>query len=119
MPLRRIMYHDHDIPLFVPCVHAAVRLNDCFQRIAAVDDGSDLSRLDQVFEIEEILSQVSTGFTATLDALWGGPISGASMNPARSLGPALVAGVLDNQWIYLVTPVIGAVLGAAAYQHVL
>jgi MIP family channel proteins len=59
---------------------------------------------------------LAIGFTVVLDALWGGPISGASMNPARSLGPALIAGVLDNQWIYLVAPVIGTVLGAVSYQ---
>lgn len=59
---------------------------------------------------------LAIGFTVTLDALWGGPISGASMNPARSLGPALIAGVLDNQWIYLVAPVIGTVMGGFAYQ---
>ena len=59
---------------------------------------------------------LAIGFTVALDALWGGPISGASMNPARSLGPALIAGVLDNQWIYLVAPVIGTVLGGFAYQ---
>ncbi|MBE2266884.1 MAG: MIP family channel protein [Anaerolinea sp.] len=59
---------------------------------------------------------LAIGFTVALAALWGGPISGASMNPARSLGPALIAGVLDNQWIYLVAPVIGTILGGFAYQ---
>jgi aquaporin NIP len=61
---------------------------------------------------------LAIGFTVALDALWGGPISGASMNPARSLGPALIGDVLDNQWIYLVAPVIGTVLGGFAYQLV-
>ncbi len=59
---------------------------------------------------------LAIGFTVALDALWGGPISGASMNPARSLGPALVAGVWENQWIYWLAPVIGAVIGATLYQ---
>lgn len=59
---------------------------------------------------------LAIGFTVALDALWGGPISGASMNPARSLGPALIAGALDHQWIYLIAPVIGTVSGAFAYQ---
>jgi aquaporin NIP len=59
---------------------------------------------------------IAIGFTVALDALWGGPISGASMNPARSLAPALVAGVWADQWIYMVAPVIGAGIGAALYQ---
>lgn len=59
---------------------------------------------------------IAIGFTVMLDALWGGPISGASMNPARSLGPALVAGVWDEQWIYWLAPIVGACLGAILYQ---
>ena len=59
---------------------------------------------------------LAIGFTVALDALWAGPISGASMNPARSLGPALIAGVWTDQWIYLLAPLIGASLGALAYQ---
>ncbi len=59
---------------------------------------------------------LAIGFTILLDALWGGTISGASMNPARSLGPALVSGVLTDQWIYLIAPIIGAALGGFLYQ---
>jgi aquaporin NIP len=59
---------------------------------------------------------VAIGFTVALDALWGGPISGASMNPARSFGPALIAGVWVNQWIYWIAPIIGASIGAVVYQ---
>jgi len=62
------------------------------------------------------LAALAIGFTVGANALWGGPISGASMNPARSLGPALVAGVWQDQWIYVVGPVVGAALGAAVYQ---
>ena len=58
------------------------------------------------------------GGTVALCALFGGPISGASMNPARSLGPALVAGNLEHLWLYIVGPVAGAALGAVAYQLV-
>jgi aquaporin Z len=50
--------------------------------------------------------------------LWGSPISGASMNPARSAGPALVNGSLHALWLYIIAPVIGASLGALAYQLV-
>lgn len=59
---------------------------------------------------------IAIGATVALDALWGGPISGASMNPARSLGPALVAGIWTHQWLYIVAPIIGAALGGLVYQ---
>lgn len=59
---------------------------------------------------------IAIGATVGLDALWGGPISGASMNPARSIGPALIAGIGTDQWIYIVAPIIGAILGGLAYQ---
>lgn len=61
---------------------------------------------------------IAIGGTVGLDALFGGPVTGASMNPARSLGPALVAGELSDLWIYLTAPVLGAALGALAYQLV-
>lgn len=61
---------------------------------------------------------IAIGFTVAANALWGGPISGASMNPARSFGPALVAGVWADQWIYWTAPVVGAALGALLYQFV-
>jgi aquaporin NIP len=61
---------------------------------------------------------IAIGGTVGLDALFGGPVTGASMNPARSLGPALAAGEWQDIWIYLVAPVAGAALGAFAYQLV-
>jgi aquaporin NIP len=60
---------------------------------------------------------LAVGGTVGLCALVGGPISGASMNPARSLGPALVSGDLDSLWIYLLAPLLGASLGGLAYQY--
>jgi aquaporin NIP len=62
------------------------------------------------------LAALAIGATVTLDALWGGPISGASMNPARSFGPALVSGQWQAHWIYWVGPIVGACLGAGVYQ---
>jgi MIP family channel proteins len=53
-----------------------------------------------------------------LDALFGGPLTGASMNPARSFGPALAAGEWTDFWVYVLGPVTGAVLGAGAYQFI-
>lgn len=61
---------------------------------------------------------LAIGGTIALDAMFGGPISGASMNPMRSLGPALVSGELHALWIYLTAPVLGASLGGLAYQFV-
>jgi MIP family channel proteins len=59
---------------------------------------------------------IAIGGTVGLEALFAGPISGASMNPARSLAPALVSGTWDAQWLYVAGPVIGALLGAFAYS---
>ena len=61
---------------------------------------------------------IAVGGTIGLDAMFGGPISGASMNPMRSAGPAIVAGNLHSLWVYLVAPPIGAALGALAYQFI-
>jgi aquaporin NIP len=59
---------------------------------------------------------IAIGGTVGLDALFGGPITGASMNPARSIGPALVSGELHDLWIYVAAPLAGAAIGALAYQ---
>jgi aquaporin NIP len=61
---------------------------------------------------------IAVGGTIGLDAMFGGPISGASMNPMRSAGPAIVAGNLHSLWVYLVAPPIGAAIGALAYQFI-
>ncbi len=65
-----------------------------------------------------VAAAIAIGGTVGLDALFGGPITGASMNPARSIGPALVSGELHDLWLYIVAPVIGAGVGALAYQVV-
>ena len=61
---------------------------------------------------------IAIGGTIGLDALFGGPISGASMNPIRSLGPALVSGDLHALWLYILAPIVGTTLGGLAYQFV-
>jgi aquaporin NIP len=61
---------------------------------------------------------IAIGGTIALDAMFGGPISGASMNPMRSLGPALVSGDLHALWLYILAPVAGASLGGLAYQFI-
>jgi aquaporin NIP len=57
-----------------------------------------------------VTAGIAVGAVVALEALFAGPICGASMNPARSLGPALVSGRLDSLWIYLVAPAAGALL---------
>jgi len=61
---------------------------------------------------------IAIGGTIALDAMFGGPISGASMNPMRSLAPALVSGDLHAVWVYIVAPVVGASVGALTYRFV-
>jgi len=57
-----------------------------------------------------ITAALAIGAVVALEAMFAGPICGASMNPARSLAPALVSGHLDHLWLYLLAPVIGALL---------
>lgn len=61
---------------------------------------------------------IAVGGTVGLDAMFGGPVTGASMNPARSLGPALLAGNLHALWLYILAPLVGATAGALLYQFV-
>jgi glycerol uptake facilitator-like aquaporin len=61
---------------------------------------------------------IAIGGAVGLDALFGGPVTGASMNPARSFGPALVSGEWHDFWVYVLGPLAGAALGALAYQVV-
>ena len=55
-----------------------------------------------------ITAGIAVGAVIALEAMFAGPISGASMNPARSLAPALVSGHFEHLWIYLIAPVVGA-----------
>ena len=61
---------------------------------------------------------IAIGATVGLDALFGGDVTGASMNPARSFGPALVANTWTDFWIYIVGPGLGALAGAVVYQAI-
>jgi aquaporin NIP len=64
-----------------------------------------------------VIMAVATDTRAVgLDALFGGQVTGASMNPARSFGPALAAGEWTDFWVYFAGPLAGATLGALAYQ---
>src|SRR5437764_8792766 len=67
---------------------------------------------------EGAAAAIAIGGTVALDALFGRPITGASMNPARSFGPALVSGTWHDLWIYIAAPVLGASTGVFAYELV-
>jgi aquaporin Z len=60
---------------------------------------------------------VAIGLTVGLEAACMGPITGASMNPARSLGPALVSGLWQHHWLYWVAPILGAQLAVLVYRR--
>lgn len=62
------------------------------------------------------MAGVAIGAIVTVGSYLGGPYSGASMNPARSLGPAIFEGQVGSLWIYIVGPAIGAVLAALVYE---
>lgn len=57
-----------------------------------------------------ILAGIAIGAMVLLEAMFAGPVSGASMNPARSLAPAVLSGQTDQLWIYLTAPILGAAL---------
>ena len=61
---------------------------------------------------------IAIGGTIGLCALFAGPISGASMNPARSLAPALVSATWTSQWLYVIGPALGATAGVTAYRFI-
>jgi aquaporin NIP len=65
-----------------------------------------------------ITAGIAVGSVIGLEAMFAGPICGASMNPARSLAPAMVSQHLSNLWIYLVAPAIGALLGVVGCRCV-
>ncbi|AFY58973.1 MIP family channel protein [Rivularia sp. PCC 7116] len=60
---------------------------------------------------------LAIGLTVAIEAAVMGPITGASMNPARSFGPALVAWVWQHHWLYWIAPIMGAQLAVIVYRH--
>ncbi len=65
-----------------------------------------------------VMAGAAIGITVMIGAFIGGPITGASMNPARSLAPAIAQGELKFFWIYILGPFLGAILAALLYQWI-
>ena len=59
---------------------------------------------------------LAIGFTVLLEAMFAGPVSGASMNPARSFSPAIVSGHLEHLWIYMIAPILGAAFAIPVFK---
>lgn len=62
------------------------------------------------------MAGIAIGVTVLLEAIFAGPITGASMNPARSIGPAIIRLNFSHLWVYLTAPVIGAVLAIYVWK---
>jgi aquaporin Z len=65
-----------------------------------------------------IMAGIAVGGVVALEALFAGPISGASMNPARSIAPALVSGHLASLWVYLIAPVVGGAFAVPCWAAI-
>jgi MIP family channel proteins len=65
------------------------------------------------------IAGLAIGLTITMDIFGGGGLTGAAMNPARSIGPELVGGIWDFWYVYWIGPIVGAVIAALIYEYVL
>jgi len=63
-----------------------------------------------------LFAGIAIGSVVLLEAMFAGPICGASMNPARSLAPAFVSGEIKQVWIYITAPILGTISGIAIYK---
>jgi len=63
-----------------------------------------------------VLAGIAIGSTILLEAMFAGPVSGASMNPARSLAPAVVSNNLQSLWVYLLAPPLGAITASFSWR---
>ena len=68
--------------------------------------------------VNPVFSGLTIGMTLTIAILAAGPVTGASLNPARTLGPAIASGALQNLWVFFLGPAIGAVLAFLVYKYI-
>ena len=61
---------------------------------------------------------LAIGLTVGLEAAFMGPITGASMNPVRSMAPSVVGGIWQHQWLYWVAPIVGAQIAVLVYRQI-
>lgn len=134
-PLRRMVAYW--LAQFVGTIAAALCLRLLFGDVAHLGATLPTGSVWQSFALEALLTfflmfvimavatdtravgqaaALAIGATVGLAALFAGPISGASMNPARSLGPAIASATWNAQWIYLSAPFLGAALAAVTYR---
>ena len=66
-----------------------------------------------------LMAGIAIGSVVLLEAMFAGPISGASMNPARSIAPAFVSGNITHVWIYIFAPLIGSVLAVFTFKIII
>jgi aquaporin Z len=62
------------------------------------------------------VAALAIGLTLTFCILMGGPLTGASLNPARTIGPAIATGIFSDIWLYIVGPVVGGILAGILYN---
>lgn len=67
-------------------------------------------------KVQGLMAGIAIGATVGLEAMFAGPVCNASMNPARSIGPAIVAGNLNHLWLFIVAPLLGAALAVPAWK---
>ncbi len=65
-----------------------------------------------------VMAGIAVGGVILLEAMFAGPITKASMNPARSIGPALISGHLEHLWLYILAPILGALLAVMSCKWV-
>jgi len=138
--LRRTQLAPYLISQFAGAVAASIVLQQMFGKDSGLGATHPSGTLTESFFMEVLLSFIlmavilltagrpsklnrfapwCIGLTVLLEAYFAGPVSGASMNPARSFGPAMVSGANSDLWLYLVAPVTGAFLAGYLWKRLL
>nr|QKE23096.1 aquaporin 14 [Scartelaos histophorus] len=113
LPLKTTADHFiNKVPLELNAAQAlCVEMLCTFQMVFTVFSAEDQRRRDSPEP-----GNLAVGFSHTAGVLIGARFSGASMNPARTLGPAIITGFWENHWVYWIGPVLGAVLAGVSHE---